>query len=129
MMTEDSAGDRTRRWILKRRIASAALMALVGVAVLAIVAFIFVMEMDVPVSEVPRQGTLTGWSQTLTYGPGATRMSVQLEDGRVVEAGAGGHPPLRVGSRVLVYEQTTRVLGRTTYRFGRTLEEAPSMFN
>jgi hypothetical protein len=56
-------------------------------------------------------------------------MSVRLDDGQRVEARAGGRAVLRVGARVLIYEQTTRLLGRTTYRHGRTLHEAPPLSN
>jgi hypothetical protein len=130
MMTDESPADRSRRLVRRRRVASFLLAVLVGVAVVAVVAFIFILEMEVPISEVPREGILTGWSQVQAmYGPRGIRMSVQLEDGRVVEVRAGGRTSVSVGSRVLVYEQTTRLLGRTTYRHGRTLHEAPPVLN
>ncbi|HWU37842.1 MAG TPA: hypothetical protein VN203_09310 [Candidatus Acidoferrum sp.] len=127
---KDRSTAKLSRWrAFAPRVASLALTVFMGIAVLAIVGFIFLIEVDVPTSEVPLQGTVTAWSQGQSeHLVASNRVFVRLDDGRIVEAHASGSAIIRVGTRVVVLEETTRVLRRTTYRFGGPLEEAPPIF-
>jgi preprotein translocase subunit Sss1 len=97
--------------------------------VLAAIGFIVVLEMDVPGSEAQVTGTLMAFRQIQSrYPPQTPLFLVKLDSGQTVEVGMAEGHVFRKGKRVQVFEQTTKVLGRTTYRFGGYLEEEKPFF-
>ncbi len=94
-----------------------ALLSVLFVAVLLAVALFFVAALDTPSAEVKRAGTVTGWNRLPPAGLTRPKYLVRLDDGPTVEVAGPDRIVLPKGSRVLVSEQTTRLLGRKTYQF------------
>lgn len=129
-MIKNGASVKRPRWReLGQRMGLFASTLLIVGLVLAFVALIFVLEADTPGSEAQVHGTVTGLYQAQSESHASpTRVVVRLDDGRVVVVLETEHRLFRMGRRVVVFEETSRLLGWKTYRFGHYLEEAEPDF-
>ncbi len=130
MSSEGTASGKPWWREIGQRLRLLAVTILVAGFLVAILVFIFVIEADVPGSEVQVQGTVTGLhgSQSSDDLVAHTRFIVQLDDGRVVVVRETEHRVFRMGKRVVVFEETSRILGWKTYRFADYLEEKEAPF-
>src|SRR5574341_33097 len=94
-----------------------ALLCIFSAVSLLAVALFFVAALDTPSAEIERAGTVTGRSRVPSADSIWPKYLVLLDDGPTVEVAGPEGILLPRGSRVLVLEQTTRLLGRKTYRF------------
>ncbi len=95
---------------------TALLLVLCALAFLAI-AFFFVAALDTPSREVKRAGTVTGSARLPSAASARPRILVHLDNGPTVEVAAPERLALPRGTRVLILEQTTKILGRKVYQF------------
>lgn len=100
----------------------------IAVAALAVISLGALLGMDTAGSEVQVTGRLTGLYQPQTDIPPPPSFLVRLDSGEVVEVPGPERTVFRRGKRVLLFEQTSRILGRKTYRFSRYLEDEKPFF-
>ncbi len=93
------------------------LLSVLSAAALLAIVFFFVAALDTPSSEVKRAGTVTGWNRPPSAVPTRPRLLVGLDNGPTVEVAAPEGLALPTGTRVLILEQTTKLLGRKVYQF------------
>jgi len=108
-----------RPWRAMRRdpYRRARLWILFGAVLLLLVALFFVAALDTPSGGIERTGTVTGWTRVRPDGPTRPKNTVLLDNGVTVEVAGPNLMVLPTGSRVVILEQTTRLLGRKTYQF------------